>query len=454
MVHAFKFAGADAPAYFVWDIESGSLHNVDYGAFLCIKKRFALEMSEGEVSDFSEIPESTVKEILDEIEVMVEEGVLDAKTPHEVETYKKEADHIKAMCLHICHDCNLRCEYCFAKDGTYNTPHEYMSLDVGKAAIDLLIKESKNIKNLEVDFFGGEPLLNLDTVKCIVEYAKVKAEECGKKFSFTMTTNCLLLDDETVRYLNEEMDNVVLSIDGRQEIHDAVRHTVNGRSAYSVILGNALKMRKARGDKRYYVRGTFTAKNLDFSKDIIALADAGFDQISVEPVVLPDSSPLALKKEHFAKLFEEYDELVREMLKRRKEGRGFNFFHYMIDLEHGPCLHKRLHGCGAGLDYVAVSPWGDIYPCHQFVGIDGFLLGNVYDGIKRQDIRDKFAENSLLKKSHCSECPSKYYCGGGCAANAYNFTGDIGGQYEPGCVLSRKRLENSLALEALSRVEY
>lgn len=454
MVHAFKFAGAKAPAYFVWDIESGSLHNVDYAAFLCIKNRFALEMNDAEQADFSKIPDTEVSEINGEIQAMVDEGVLDAKTPEEVANYKKTADHIKAMCLHICHDCNLRCEYCFAKDGTYNTPHEYMSLDVGKAAIDLLIRESKNIKNLEVDFFGGEPLLNLETVKGIVEYAKTKADENGKKFSFTMTTNCLLLDDATVEWLDKEMDNVVLSIDGRKEVHDAMRHTVNGKSAYSVILGNALKMRKARGNKRYYVRGTFTSKNLDFSEDIIALADAGFDQISVEPVALPDSSPLAIKKEHFAEIFEQYDKLAREMLDRRQKGKGFNFFHYMIDLEHGPCLHKRLHGCGAGLDYVAVAPWGDIYPCHQFVGMEGFLIGNVYDGIKRQDIRDKFAANSLLTKEHCKECPSKYYCGGGCAANAYNFTGDIGGQYEVGCMLARKRLENSLALEALSRMEY
>lgn len=447
MVHAFRFHTKGKTFFFLWDIESGSLHSVDDVAFLCAKHRYALSMTKEEQEVFSVIPENIKGELEEEFQELEQEGTLNA-APY-VRAFVKRAAEIKAMCLHICHDCNLNCDYCFAGGGTYHTARDYMSAEVGKKAIDLLISESGARKNLEVDFFGGEPLMNLSVVKEIVDYAKAEAEKRGKVFTFTMTTNCVLLNQDTIDYLNREMDNVVLSIDGRASVHNCVRHARNGKDVYDLILKNALAFRKVRGDKRYYVRGTFTAKNLDFSKDIFALTDCGFDQISVEPVVLPDEHPLALLPKHIPAILEEYDRLAEGYLERRKGEKWFNFFHFMIDLHHGPCINKRLTGCGAGTEYLAVSPTGDLYPCHQFVGEEDYRIGSVFTGIERQEIRDKFSEVTVLKKEHCKECPAKYYCGGGCAANAKNFTGKIDGQYKMGCELTKKRMELSLALAYL-----
>ncbi len=449
MVHTFKYKHKSNILYFLWDIESGSLHSVDYVAFLCARKRYNLDMSQEEIADYSKIPDSTVSEIFEEFAELEADGALNA--PPAIKSFHKNATFLKAMCLHICHDCNLKCEYCFASGGTYKTERDYMSLEVGKKAIDLLIAKSGIKRNLEVDFFGGEPLLSMGVVRGIVDYAKAEAIKHNKEFSFTMTTNCLALGDANIEYLNEVMDNVVLSIDGRPEIHNAVRKSINDKDVYDVILNNALKFRKVRGDKKYYARGTFTARNLDFSKDIFHLNDAGFDQISVEPVVLPDSSPMALKKEHLSQILDEYDKLAEGYLERRAGEKWFNFFHFMIDLDHGPCINKRLTGCGAGTEYIAVSPIGELYPCHQFVGEKEYYIGNVFDGITNQNIRETFADICLLTKEHCTDCPAKYYCGGGCAANAKNFSGSIDGQYEMGCILTRKRLELSLAIATIEK---
>ncbi len=449
MVHTFTYKHNGSPLYFLWDIESGSLLNVDYVAFLCAKDRYNGKLTELEAQDFAGLDKSIIDEIKGDFIELEKEGVLDAKPQYT--SFNKSYKHLKAMCLHICHDCNMRCEYCFAHDGTYNTARDYMSLEVGKKAIDLLIANSGIKKNLEVDFFGGEPLMNLDVVKGIVEYAKVEAEKAGKRFSFTMTTNCLLLNDDNIKWLNEEMDNVVLSIDGRRCVHDGVRKSPTGKPNFDVVLKNAIKFRKVRGDKKYYVRGTFTAKNLDFSEDILYLNDQGFDQISIEPVVLPDDHHLVIKNEQLDKICEEYDKLAESYIERRKGEKWFNFFHYMIDLDHGPCVNKRLTGCGAGTEYVAVSPIGEIYPCHQFVGEEEYLIGTVFDGIKNESIRARFAANTVLAKEHCKDCAAKYYCGGGCAANAKNFAGKIEGQFEQACILTRKRLENSLAIAYIER---
>ena len=448
MVHLFQYVRGGKSYYLMWDVESASLSVIDYAAFLYAKKRYAT-LDDKEEEAFFAIPEEEKQELLDEFDELEKDGALNAEPI--LTEFSKSADEVKALCLHICHDCNLSCEYCFAGGGTYHTARDYMSAEVGKKAIDFLIANSGKRRNLEVDFFGGEPLMNMGPVKEIVSYAREQGEKHGKVFAFTMTTNCLLLNDENIDYLNKEMENVVLSVDGRKEIHNAVRHTRNGNDAYDVILQNALKMRKARGDKKYYVRGTFTAKNLDFAEDILALNDAGFDQISVEPVVLPESHPLALKKEHLDRILAEYDRFTEEYITRRSDGRWFNFFHFMIDLEHGACPNKRLTGCGAGTEYLAVTPTGDIYPCHQFAGLPDFWIGNVFTGIEHQEIREKFAKNCVLNKEHCQKCFAKYYCGGGCAANAYNFAGKIDGQYEMGCELTKKRLEMSLAVAAIEK---
>lgn len=448
MVHTFVYRHKGNPLYFVWDIESGSLYNVDDVAFLCAKKRYGLLSAEEEKA-FSDSDKLDVSEINASFDELEGEGALNA--PPLIKEFKKRTGAVKAMCLHICHDCNLRCEYCFASGGTYNTPRDYMSAEVGKKAIDFLIANSGDIKNLEVDFFGGEPLMNFDVVKGITDYAKEEAAKRGKRFSFTMTTNCLLLNEDARKWLNEEMDNVVLSIDGRESVHNAVRHTVSGKNAYPVIVKNALEFRKIRGDKKYYVRGTFTAKNLDFTEDVIALNDLGFDQISMEPVVLPEEDPMAITRLHIDRIKAEYDRLAEVYLERRKGGKWFNFFHFMLDLDHGPCIHKRLTGCGAGTEYLAVSPTGEIYPCHQFVGRSEYLIGNVGEGILNPEVRERFSGYTVLKKAHCADCPAKYYCGGGCAANALNFSGRPDGQYEVGCELQKKRMEVSLAIQFIER---
>lgn len=453
MVHTFKYNyDSETTYYFLYDVESGSISSVDYTAYLCAKKRYGINFLDTEEKDYNNIKTYDIEEVNEELFELENKGELNAAPL--IKSFKKNTQLVKALCLHICHDCNLRCVYCFAKDGTYNTPKDYMKFEVGKKAIDFILDNSGYRHNLEVDFFGGEPLMNFDVVKQIVDYAKEEGAKRGKKFLFTMTTNCVLLDEKAREYLDKEMDNVVLSIDGRPNVHNAVRKTVSGVPCYELIKKNALEMKKLRGDKRYYARGTFTANNIDFAEDIIALDDMGFDQISVEPVVLPENDALAIKEEHLPKICAEYDKFAKEYIKRRHDnsGRWFNFFHFMLDLDHGPCAAKRLTGCGSGTEYLAVTPTGDIYPCHQFVGNEKFLMGNVFEGLIRNDIRDKFSEINVLNKPHCENCFAKYYCGGGCIANAYNFTGDLNGQYKIACEMTKKRLELSLAIACIEKM--
>lgn len=446
MTHSFKYNYEGKVYYFVFHPFSSSLYSVDYAAFLVIKKRYET-LSEEEEKDYLALSSSEVSEILAEVLDLEKQNYLktDVQVPY------RKSNIVKALCLHICHDCNLRCEYCFAKEGTYNTARDYMSLDVGKAAVDFLIEKSGPRKSLEIDFFGGEPLLNMDVVKDIVAYARSKEEETGKTFSFTMTTNCLLLNDDNIKFLNEEMDNVVLSIDGREEVHNAVRKSRNGKDVYDIILANAKKFRAVRGDKRYYVRGTFTSRNIDFCKDVLTLAK-DFDQISVEPVVLPEGHPLAIRKDQIPAILEEYDKLSQAFIKRREEGKPFNFFHFMIDLDSTPCLNKRLSGCGVGCEYLAVSPVGDIYPCHQFVGGDKkYYMGNVLDKTFNQDVQEYFRDNTVYSKKGCADCFAKYYCSGGCTASALNFEGDIHIPFADACEMMKKRLEVSLAIHSICK---
>lgn len=447
MVHAFKFCYGGRTYHFVWDIESGSLHNVDRAAFLYAKNRYGQAFDDSEIGEFDIMSDREKNELGREFDELEASKVLN--TPCDTFAKKKRTGEIKALCLHICNDCNLRCKYCFADEGTYHTTERaYMSEEVGKKAIDFLIANSGRRNNLEVDFFGGEPLMNLGTVKKIVEYARSREKQSGKSFNFTMTTNCVLLNDETIDWLNKEMHNVVLSIDGRECVHNAVRKTVNGKDCYNIIAENAKKFAAVRGDKSYYVRGTFTARNLDFADDVIALNDMGFDQISIEPVVT-DIEDLKITKEHLPKILAEYERLAGLYIDRRKGEKWFNFFHFMIDLEGGPCVVKRLTGCGSGCEYLAVTPTGGIYPCHQFAENKDYYMGNVFDGKIDVAISERFAENIVTNKPDCTNCPAKYYCSGGCVANNLNFAGNMSKPYDISCEMMRKRLELSLAIDAI-----
>lgn len=359
---------------------------------------------------------------------------------------------VKALCLHVAHDCNLRCKYCFADTGEFHGGRSLMSAEVGKKAIDFVIKNSAERKNIEIDFFGGEPLMNFEVVKEITEYAKTEGEKHGKNFRFTVTTNGILLDEDKKKYINENMSNVVLSIDGTKETNDRVRYRVDGSGSYDTIVPKFQDLAESRNQDRYYVRGTFTAYNTDFVKDVIHLADLGFKQTSVEPVVAPETEDYALREEHIPIVLKEYEKLAEEYVKRYKEGRGFNFFHFMIDLDQGPCVVKRLSGCGAGHEYLAVAPNGDIYPCHQFVGNTDFLMGNVNEGSINEDIKSYFEKSNIYTKEKCRNCFAKFYCSGGCCANAWNFNGDINKPYELACEFEKKRVECAIAIEAIKKL--
>ncbi len=424
MIHVFQYHDD----YYVYDTGSGSLHIAD--------ERTAKYLG-GE-------PVCLTDEELAEIAALKAEGLLDAP---ETDARPIKREEIKALCLHICHDCNLRCKYCFADEGAYHAAREMMSFETAKAAIDFLLEKSGKRKVLEVDFFGGEPLMNLNVVKRTVYYAKEEAAKRGKRFLFTTTTNGLLLDDETIRFFNEEMENVVLSLDGRKEVHDEVRKTVNGKGSFDAVIEKIKKFVRARGDKHYYVRGTFTAKNLDFSKDVLFLADQGFDSLSVEPVVteIPD---LEIKEEHLPVIEQEYDALCDAYIEREKEGKGFNFFHFNVDLEGGPCLEKRVSACGAGNEYFSVVPSGDIYPCHQFAGDPKWKMGNVFEGTLDPAIRGKFANSCLFTREKCKDCFAKFICSGGCSANNYHFNGDIEKPYEITCAMMKKRVECAMRVLA------
>ncbi|MBD8973866.1 MAG: thioether cross-link-forming SCIFF peptide maturase [Clostridiales bacterium] len=445
MVHQYKNNGYNI----VLDVCSGSVHVVDDLVYDVIALYEESDLDEI-VRQLSKYPEEEIREAYGEITELKEAGQLFTEDVYKdaIIDFKKRKTVVKALCLHIAHDCNLACKYCFAEEGEYHGGRALMSYEVGKKALDFLIANSGNRVNLEVDFFGGEPLMNFDVVKDLVAYGRSKEKEFNKKFRFTLTTNGMLLTDEVMEFANKEMANVVLSIDGRKEVHDFMRPTRNGKGSYDLIIDKFKKMAEMRNQTNYYVRGTFTHYNLDFSKDVLHLADMGFKQISAEPVVAPDDMDYAIREEDLPKLFEEYDALAREMVKREKEGNGFNFFHFMIDMTGGPCLYKRLSGCGSGTEYLAVTPWGDLYPCHQFVGMEQFKLGNVDTGIEKTDIVDEFKLCNVYAKDKCKDCFARFYCSGGCAANSYNFHGNLLDAYDIGCELERKRVECAIMIKA------
>ena len=437
MVHVFKYKDYN----YIYDSGSGSLHECDGKTYAYLAHML------GQTKQAPDLTKEELSEIEGDIAALKEQGLL---FKQETAARPPKSNEVKALCIHICHDCNLRCRYCFADEGAYHSAREFMSEETAKKAIDFLIENSGNRKVLEVDFFGGEPLMCLDTIKNVVYYAKEKAAARGKKFLFTTTTNALLLNEEAIEFFNAEMENVVLSLDGRKQVHDAIRKTVNGKGSYDFVINNIRNFVKSRGDKHYYVRGTFTAKNLDFSKDVLFLADNGFDSISMEPVVT-DIDDLAIKEEHLPEILEEYERLCDEYLERYARGEGFNFFHFNVDLEGGPCLSKRVSACGAGNEYFSVAPNGDIYPCHQFVGDEKFKMGNVNGGALNADIRSTFAENCLFTREKCDKCFAKYICSGGCSANNYHFEGDMNKPYGVTCEMMKKRIECGMHVLARKR---
>ena len=444
MVHQYKNNGYNI----VMDICSGAIHVVDDVTYDVI----ALYEKKNLDSIKKQLPyeDKDIEEAYQEVLELKEQGLLFTKDIYEdyIKEVKSRKTVVKALCLHIAHDCNLACRYCFAEEGEYKGGRSMMSAEVGKAALDFLVRSSGNRRNLEVDFFGGEPTMNFNVVKEIVAYGRSLEEKHKKHFRFTLTTNGILLDEAMMEFANAEMDNVVLSVDGRKEVHDYMRPTRNGKPSYDIIMPKFVRFAKSRNQQRYYVRGTFTRENLDFSNDVIHLADMGFEQISMEPVVGLPEEPYSIREEDLPQIFEEYDRLAREMIKREKEGRGFNFFHFMIDLTGGPCVAKRLSGCGSGTEYLAVTPWGDLYPCHQFVGEEDFLLGNVFDGIKKTELCDRFRECNVYTKKKCMDCFARFYCSGGCAANSYKFHGTIDDAYDISCEMERKRVECAIMIKA------
>lgn len=438
MIHAFTFQNE----YYALDVESGALHALDQIAFDVVS---ALENEK----DPYALPydASQVGEILSELDELKKEGAFLSPEP-EIPAGKAQNQIVKAMCLHIAHDCNLRCKYCFAGTGEFHGERMLMRADTGKKALDFLIAHSGNRRHLEVDLFGGEPLMNFSAVKEIVAYGRELEKKHGKEISFTITTNGVGLNDEIIDYLNTEMNNVVLSLDGRKTVHDALRPTVNGKGSYDIIVENAKKLVAKRGDKEYYIRGTFTSQNLDFTEDVKHMAELGFDRVSIEPVVLGEDSPYALKDSDLNRILSEYDTLATYLFEREKSGKHIVFFHFMIDLGNGPCLKKRITGCGAGSEYVAITPDGDIYPCHQFVGEENYKMGSVLSDAFNEDMQREFLNCNILTKDACKACWAKYFCSGGCAANAYKYNGSIYEPHQMTCAFEKKRAELAMCLYA------
>ena len=457
MVHQYKLNGYNI----VLDTCSGSVHTVDEVAYDIISM-YKTESEEAIVkailAKYSHLPDVTegeVRECLEDIRALEESGKLFSTDGYEglAKTYKNNSKVIKALCLHVAHTCNLNCSYCFASQGKYQGDRALMSFEVGKRAFDFLIENSGSRRNLEVDFFGGEPLMNWDVVKQLVAYARSIEKEKGKNFRFTLTTNGILVDDEVIDFCNREMSNVVLSLDGRKEVNDHFRRDYAGKGSYDTIVPKFQKFVKAREGKNYYVRGTFTHNNVDFTEDLFHMADLGFTELSMEPVVCPPDDPYALTEEDLPRLFEQYEILAKEMIKRKKEGRGFTFYHYMLDLKHGPCIYKRITGCGSGTEYMAVTPWGELFPCHQFVGDSKYSLGNIWDGVTNTAVQDEFRSCNAYAREECKDCWARLYCSGGCAANAYHATGSIGGIYRYGCELFKKRIECAVMMQVAEAEE-
>lgn len=474
MIHRFKMHGTNIVA----DVYSGAVHILDDMAFdllefyeedgsfnevkyktsqienisnqILLENNLAINKEiVNSITNESENLNNQIIEAKAELDELIKNGLLFSKDPYEgLDNLWKGKPVVKALCLHIAHDCNLRCKYCFAATGNFGGERTMMSAEIGKKAIDFLITNSESRKNLEIDFFGGEPLMNFDVVKEIVEYARSLEASANKNFRFTITTNALSLNDSHMEYINKNMHNVVLSLDGRPETNDKMRYRVDGSGSYEQILPKIKKMADTRNQNNYYVRGTFTRENLDFSKDVLHMADLGFKQISVEPVVAGKDSGYDLREQDLPTLYSEYETLVKEYYERRKGEEWFNFFHFMVDLSQGPCVAKRLGGCGSGHEYMAVTPEGDIYPCHQYVGMDEFKLGNVKNAEIKEEIRADFKSCNIYTKDACKKCWAKFYCSGGCSANAIQFNGSIYEPYEIGCELERKRVECALWLKA------
>ena len=452
MIHKYKLNGLNI----VLDVNSGGVHLVDeltYDLLDNVEPPFEAECPQKVVDKLSKsYDEQDIRDCYDEIVELYNDKILFSEDDYEKYAQYSVASPVKAMCLNIAHDCQLRCKYCFASTGDFGKGRKLMSFETGKHAIDFLLENSGDRPNLELDFFGGEPLMNFNVVKQVVEYARSREKEYNKKFRFTITTNGLLLDDEKIDFINREMSNVVLSIDGRKEVNDYFRVLPNGQGCYDMILPKYQKLVAGRGDKEYYVRGTFTNKNLDFSNDVFALNEAGFDQISVEPVV-GDDDIYALTEKDLPAVFAEYEKLALKLLENEKNGKKFNFFHFMLDLDQGPCAIKRLRGCGCGNDYVAITPDGDIFPCHQFVGIDEYKMGNIDEGTFDQKMKADFAKAHVYSKPDCRECWAKFYCSGGCNANNYQYMGDIRTAHKISCQLEKKRLECAIMMKAVKMAD-
>ncbi|MBQ3424147.1 MAG: thioether cross-link-forming SCIFF peptide maturase [Clostridia bacterium] len=452
MIHQYKLGGYNI----VLDVCSGSVHVVDEPAYDIIAA-FETESRESAVrrlmEKYREDPEVTEAELnacWDQVAALRDAGRLFTPDTYEgmAGTLKaRTAGVVKALCLHVAHTCNLNCAYCFASQGRYHGERAVMSFEVGRRALDFLVENSGTRRNLEVDFFGGEPLMNFEVVKRLVAYARSIEKEAGKHFRFTLTTNGMLIDDDVIDFCNRECHNVVLSLDGRKEIHDAWRVDYAGKGSWDRVVPKFQAFVRARGNRGYYMRGTFTHANPDFLKDIETMLDLGFTELSMEPVVCPPGDPAALTEEDLPVVLEQYEALARLMIRRRREGKPFTFYHYMIDLKGGPCIFKRVSGCGSGTEYLAVTPWGDLYPCHQFVGEEAFRLGDIWKGVTEQGVRAAFAANNVYAHPECRDCWARLYCAGGCAANAWHATGSVTGVYEYGCRLFKKRLECAIMVE-------
>ena len=457
MMHQYKLNGYNI----VLDTCSGSVHVVDevaYDIIALYPEKNPEEIVSAILAQHGgrpDVNEEEVRACISDVAELERAGKL--YTPDTFEPmafdFKNRSTVVKALCLHVAHTCNLSCPYCFASQGKYHGQQALMRFDVGKRALDFLMENSGDRVNLEVDFFGGEPLMNWEVVKELVAYAREQEGPRGKKFRFTLTTNGMLIDDDVIDFANREMHNVVLSLDGRKEVHDRLRVDWAGRGSYDRIVPKFQKLVERRGGKGYYMRGTFTHANPDFTKDVLHMADLGFDQLSMEPVVCAPDDPAALTAEDLPIVLEQYELLAKEMLRREREGRGFTFYHYMLDLAHGPCIYKRISGCGSGTEYMAVTPWGDLYPCHQFVGEEAYRLGDIWQGVTNTAVRDEFKTCNAYARPECADCWARLYCSGGCAANAYHASGSIRGVYEYGCELFRKRIECAVMMKAAQAEE-
>ena len=454
MIHKYKLSGYNV----LLDTNSGGVHIVDdltYDLLDNVQPPFEDTCPQKIIDKLGKIyNKDDITECYDEIVSLYNDKILFSEDDYEKFALTSVASPIKAMCLHVSHDCNLRCKYCFAATGDYHEGRMLMSLETGKKALDFLIEKSGDRKFLEVDFFGGEPTLNFDVVKQLVEYGRSREAEANKKFRFTITTNGILLTDDMIEFINKEMNNVVLSIDGRKEVNDRVRVRADGTGSYDRILPNFKKVVETRGkDKDWYVRGTYTKYNLDFSNDVMHLYEQGFDQISVEPVMADPSMPYAITQADLPRIFDEYEELMKKITEIRDSGKFINFFHFMLDLDQGPCAIKRLRGCGCGNEYVAVTPNGDIYPCHQFVGNEEYKMGSLNDGSFNDDMKAEFAAAHVYSKPECKKCWAKFYCSGGCNANNYIYAGDIHNAYKLSCEIQKKRLECAILMKALTMLD-